>query len=182
MQPETGSVDPLQLLREIEQRSLATARGLPMQEVTRDYWRGVGFVLGGVELLAPLEQVDEILTVPQLTRVPLVKPWVLGIANVRGNLLPVMDLGAFLGLGATARDEAARVMAVRQGEFFSGVLVSAVSGLQQIDSAERGDALPEVAPALQPFLSGAFRVAGGLRPVFEFARLATHSGFLQAAA
>ena len=182
MQPDTTTVDPLQLLREIERRSQAAARGLPMQEESRDYWRGVGFVLGGQALLAPLEQVDEILTVPALTRVPLAKPWVLGIANVRGNLLPVMDLGAFLGLGATARDEATRVLAVREGEFFSGLLVSAVSGLQQIDSAERQEGLPEVAPALQEFLSGAFRVDDGLRPVFDFTRLATHAGFIQAAA
>ncbi len=182
MQPETPTVDPLQLLRDIERRSQAAARGLPMQEESRDYWRGVGFMLGGQALLAPLEQVDEILTVPPLTRVPLAKPWVLGIANVRGNLLPVMDLGAFLGLGATVRDEASRVIAVREGEFFSGLLVGAVSGLQQIDSAEHQDALPEVAPALQAFLSGAFRVADELRPVFEFTRLATHAGFLQAAA
>lgn len=182
MGSENATVDPLQLLRDIEQRSQAVARGLPMQEESRDYWRGVGFVLGGQALLAPLEQVDEILTVPPLTRVPLVKPWVLGIANVRGNLLPVMDLGAFLGLGPTARDEATRVIAVREGEFFSGLLVGAVSGLQQIDSAGHQETLPEVAPALQALLSGAFRVNGELRPVFEFRRLAEHAGFLQAAA
>ena len=54
MQPETNTVDPLQLLRELEQRSQAVARGLPMQEESRDYWRGVGFTLGGHALLAPL--------------------------------------------------------------------------------------------------------------------------------
>jgi twitching motility protein PilI len=182
MQPETHTVDPLQLLRELEQRSQAVARGLPMQEESRDYWRGVGFTVGGQELLAPLDQVDEILTVPQLTRVPLVKSWVLGIANVRGNLLPVMDLGAFLGFGVTSRDEATRVIAVRQGEFFSGLLVSSVSGLQQIDSASHEETPPEGAPALQELLSGAYRVDDGLVPVFEFARLADHAGFLQAAA
>jgi twitching motility protein PilI len=182
MGPETANVDPLQLLRDIERRSQAVARGLPMQEESRDYWRGVGFVLGGQALLAPIDQVDEILTVPPLTRVPLAKAWVLGIANVRGNLLPVMDLGAFLGLGPTGRDEATRVIAVREGEFFSGLLVGAVSGLQQIDSAEHTGELPEVAPALHEFLAGAFRVDGELRPVFEFTRLATHAGFLQAAA
>lgn len=182
MQDATHNVDPLQLLRELERRSLAVARGLPMQEESRDYWRGIGFALGRQQLLVPLEQVEEILTVPVLTRVPLVKPWVLGIANVRGNLLPVMDLQGFLGLGTSARDETARVVAIRQGDFFSGLLVSSVSGLQQIDSAERSDDLPEVAAALREFLAGAFRVDGDLRPVFDFARLAAHGGFMQAAA
>ena len=176
------NVDPLQLLRELEQRSLVAARGLPMQEETRDYWRGIGFTLGGQDLLAPLGQVEEILPVPALTRVPLVKSWVLGIANVRGNLLPVMDLQAFLGLGMTPRDDATRVVAIREGEFFCGLLVSAVSGLQQVDSAERTDALPDVAPSLRDFLAGAFGAEDGLRPIFDFARLAAHGEFLQAAA
>jgi twitching motility protein PilI len=182
MQDASPHSDPLQLLHELERRCLASARGLPMQEETRAYWRGIGFTLGSQLLLAPLEQVEEILTLPVLTRVPLVKPWVLGIANVRGNLLPVMDLQAFLGLGTTAHDEAARVMAIRQGDFFSGLLVSAVSGLQQIDSAERSDDLPTVDAALRELLAGSFMVDGTLRPVFDFARLAAHGGFRQAAA
>ncbi|MDX1592916.1 MAG: chemotaxis protein CheW [Gammaproteobacteria bacterium] len=182
MQPETGQLDPYALLRELEQRSQTVARGLPMQEESRDYWRGVGFVLGGHRLLAPLEQVDEILTVPAMTRVPLVKSWVLGLANVRGNLLPVMDLGAFLGLGITGRDAATRVLAVREGEFFSGLMVGAVTGLQQIDSTERSAEVPETTSSLEAFLDGSFRVGDELVPVFDFTRLATHPGFLQAAA
>lgn len=176
------TVDPLQLLRDLEQRCLAGARGLPMQEEARATWRGIGFVLGGQPLLASMERVGEILTVPSLTRVPLVKPWMLGIANVRGNLLPVMDFGAFIGLGETPRTDATRVIAVRVGEFSSGLLVDAVTGLQQIDADTHTGELPAVPDALREFLDGAFRVGDALWPVFDFARLAAHGGFIQAAA
>ena len=103
----------------------------------------------------------------------------LGMVTVAAS---AVFLQAFLGLGATPRDDTTRVVAIREGEFFSGLLVSAVSGLQQIDSAERTDELPEVAPSLREFLTGAFRVEDGLRPVFDFTRLAVHGEFMQAAA
>ncbi|HEY5719292.1 MAG TPA: chemotaxis protein CheW, partial [Gammaproteobacteria bacterium] len=106
----------------------------------------------------------------------------LGIANVRGNLLPVMDLQGFLGAEPTPQDAAVRVLAIRNGDFSSGVLVSAVSGLQQIDVEARTAELPAVDPALHPYLTEGFRVGDSVWPIFDFARLATHGGFIQAAA
>jgi twitching motility protein PilI len=75
-----------------------------------------------------------------------------------------------------------RVIAIRHGEFFSGLLVGAVSGLQQVDASARTNQMPDVVPALQPFLDGAYRVGDVLWPVFDFTRLASHGGFIQAAA
>ena len=174
--------DPLALLHELEQRCLQHARGLPMQQEARAYWRGIAFLLGAQPLLAPVDQVEEILTLPPLTRVPLTKPWVLGIANVRGNLLPVMDLQGFLGGDPTRQDAAVRVLAIRDGDFSSGLLVSAVRGLQQIDVEARSAELPPVDAAMRPFLAEGFRVGEAVWPIFDFARLATHGGFIQAAA
>ena len=59
-------------------------------------WQGVVFEIGGQRLVAPMGQVSEILTMPEYTSVPLVKPWMLGIANIRGRLLPLTDLSRFL--------------------------------------------------------------------------------------
>ena len=54
-------------------------------------------------LLTRMGEVSEILDPPDYTRVPGVKDWVVGIANVRGSLLPLMDLKGFVtfhgGLG-----------------------------------------------------------------------------------
>lgn len=41
-------------------------------------------------------EVSEVLTMPEYTSMPLVQPWMLGIANIRGRLLPLTDLSQFL--------------------------------------------------------------------------------------
>ena len=59
-------------------------------------WQGVVFEIGGQRLVAPMGQVSEVLSMPEYTSLPLVKPWMLGIANIRGRLLPLTDLSHFL--------------------------------------------------------------------------------------
>lgn len=59
-------------------------------------WQGVVFEIGGQRLVAPMGQVSEVLAMPEYTSLPLVKPWMLGIANIRGRLLPITDLSQFL--------------------------------------------------------------------------------------
>ena len=59
-------------------------------------WQGVVFEIGGQRLVAPMGQVSEVLSMPEYTSLPLVKPWMLGIANIRGRLLPLTDLSRFL--------------------------------------------------------------------------------------
>jgi len=153
-----------------------------MQAEMREQWRGIGFTLGATALLAPLEQVEEILTAPLMTRIPLTKAWVLGLANVRGNLLPVMDMRSFLGLGTKAIDADSRVLVIREGEFFAGLLVDSVSGLQHIDITERTDELPDVVDELQGYLREGYRFEGTVRPVFDFRKLTADGDFMQAAA
>ena len=46
-------------------------------------WQGVVFEIGGQRLVAPMGQVSEVLAMPEYTSLPLVKPWMLGIANIR---------------------------------------------------------------------------------------------------
>jgi len=54
------------------------AASLPMQEDAVDYWSGVGFTLDRHRLVAPMDEVAEILSVPAYTRVPGVLPWMKG--------------------------------------------------------------------------------------------------------
>src|SRR3546814_16980386 len=51
---------------------------------------------------------------PQVTPVPGSQPWMLGVANIRGNLLPTVDLKQFLEGERTVLHESQRVLIVRQ--------------------------------------------------------------------
>ena len=58
--------------------------------------------MGGETFLVAREETREVLGYPAaITRIPGAKSWVKGLANVRGQLLPMLDLRQFLGSGAT---------------------------------------------------------------------------------
>jgi twitching motility protein PilI len=56
----------------------------------------LGVEIGGVRYLLDLVEAGEIVPLPPLAPVPLTQPWYLGLANVRGNLLGVVDLARYL--------------------------------------------------------------------------------------
>ncbi|KGF80557.1 type IV pili signal transduction protein [Massilia sp. JS1662] len=56
----------------------------------------LGVEIGGVRYLLDLVEAGEIVPLPPLAAVPLTQPWYLGLANVRGSLLGVVDLARYL--------------------------------------------------------------------------------------
>lgn len=181
MSAQTSQREPLSLLSEIERRSKEVARGLPSQDELRVPWKGIGFRLGESHALAPLAEVVEILTQPQLTRVPGTLSWVRGVANVRGKLLPIMDLLGFLGVGPTRLTKQSRVIVTDHAGVYVGLLVDEVVGLKHLHDDERLPHAPLMGDVITPFLQAAYVQAGQTWVVFSMHALAEHPGFLQVA-
>ena len=99
---------PFDLLLDISAR--VRSDGAEARLRIQPHWTGVDFSVLGQRLVAPMGSVTEILMVPPLTRLPRVQPWVRGVANVRGRLLPVIGLAAFLGGRATLNWREHRVL------------------------------------------------------------------------
>lgn len=175
-------VDPFRLLQDMAERSRANAFGLPQQDAVRNLWHGVGFVLGGVPLVMSLEQVREILKYPPLSTVPGAKPWVKGIANVRGTLLPIMDLNGFITGERTALERRTRVLVVESAGVTSGLLVDEVLGMRHFLAESYNPAPPEGPPSLTAYLSGSYGQDGNLWGVFDPERLMDSPEFMQVAA
>lgn len=85
----------LDLLRGIETATFRHAAPLPLKEDAHPQWQGMGFQVGGLRLVSAMGEIDEILKPPKVAALPGVKSWVLGVANVRGRLIPVVDLHEF---------------------------------------------------------------------------------------
>lgn len=145
------------LLRDIESRSRSKALGLPQQEELRQSWSGIGFRMGEVRLVAPFGEVSEILALPALTRVPSARPWVMGLANVRGTLLPILDLGMFIDGRKTHIHPRTRLMVVNQKGVMAGVVVDEVYGLRHFYTEEQTDLFPRISQQLTEYLGGAYR-------------------------
>jgi len=91
----------------------------------------LGVQLGGQNWLIRMGDIAEVLPLPALTTVPLVKPWFLGLANVRGRLYGITDLAAFSGMGETVRSQSNRVLLLAESYGLSaGLLVPRVIGLR----------------------------------------------------
>ena len=120
-------------------------------------WQGVVFEIGGQRLVAPMGQVSEILTMPEYTSLPLVKPWMLGIANIRGRLLPLTDLSRFLQVPSQLSQMAQRkVIVIDHDNMFSGLLVDKVLGIEQFTQDQyRPEALESSSP-VAPYNHGKF--------------------------
>jgi twitching motility two-component system response regulator PilH len=93
---------PFELLKELEKRSRPSATGSAPDANAGKEWVGVAFRMGGETFLVAREETREVLGYPAVvTRIPGAKGWVKGLANIRGQLLPMLDLRQFLGSGAT---------------------------------------------------------------------------------
>jgi twitching motility protein PilI len=174
-------VEPFAALQNIAQRSLSSAQGLPAQVDIKTYWSGIGFMLAGHRFVAPMGEVAEILAQPPATRLPGVQSWVRGVANVRGRLLPLIDLESFFGSSLGSR-KSRRVLALELGELYTGLIVSEVFGMQHIPVDTFSDKVPDELEALDPFLAGSYQHNDAVWSVFSPFKLAQNAEFFNAAA
>ncbi|MFC3714974.1 chemotaxis protein CheW [Luteimonas soli] len=185
--PENGPLDPFAILVDYERKSLAHVAGLPEQLDAPGLWRGVGYRVGQRRLASGFDEVVEILPMPQVTPVPGSQPWMLGVANIRGNLLPTVDLKQFLEGERTVLHEGQRVLIVRQPGGDVAVTIDELFGQRSFleEQALAGDELPASTLAegrYAHFVDRAYRLAGHAWGIFSLDRLARTPEFRQAAA
>jgi len=172
-------------LIELDRRARTKASPLPRQEELKDAWTGMGFRLEGADAVVPLEQIHEILTIPVLTSIPGAKKWVKGIANVRGSLLPILDLRGFLGLSESTETSLTRILVVNHKEIFAGLIVDQIWGLKHFFLDQRVQqkeaTLPGPSAAMHPYIQQGFKDSGKVWPVFSLHSIAEDSDFLKVA-
>ena len=180
---DTRSVtDAMAVLAEIEHRSQDAARQLPASQGLQDSWDGLVFSVAGMSVTAAVQEISEMLPYQdRITRVPGAKPWMLGLANVRGSLLPVIDLQLYLGSKALVPSTASRILVVRLRGIVAGVLVPSVQGLRHFNLGDRISNARMKGP-LGAYVYEAFGVDNEVWPVLSMSALAADPTFRTAAA
>jgi len=168
------------LLKDMEQRSRQHAGGLPDQDEAHWLWEGVQFLISGASLVASLKDVREILNFPSvLTPIPGTQTWMLGIANIRGTLLPVIDLQKFMGGKAIVTDKYSRVLVFDHKGIRAGLLVGEVRGMHNFSEDQRAKP-PHLTGPLNSYISEAFRADDRDWPVFDIGMLMESPDFQKA--
>lgn len=173
---------PFEVLLDYEQRSLAHEAGRPEMIEAPGHWRGVGFRLGQRRLVSSFDEVVEILALPAVTPVPGSQPWMLGVANVRGSLLPVVDLKMFLEGERTVVHEGQRVLVVRQTGGNVAVIIDELFGQRTFNDTHRAESPGDVSGRYGHFVGQAYRLADQTWGVFNMSLLTRTPEFRQATA
>src|ERR1700756_5913190 len=108
---------PFELLAELQRRGRAVSAQVSQEAAAGREWVGVALRMAGDLYLVAREETREVLGVPaSTTRVPGAKAWIKGLANVRGQLLPIIDLRQFLGSGVPPLARNTRIRVVHHPE------------------------------------------------------------------
>lgn len=172
---------PFALLQELERYARAALRATEDTSDARDEWVGLAFRLGSENFVANRADVREVMPVPeQMTRVPGSKPWLRGVTNVRGQLMTIVDLRAFLGSGGGASDRRNRVLVMASRDVPTGLIVDQVFGFRRFSETEYESDAPVPRLRCEQYLRGAYRRASEVWPQFDFSALLEDQHFLNA--
>lgn len=176
------TVSPLDQLIALEQKGRRHVVDLATDEDKREYWRAVAFRVGDHHMLLDEQEVTELLTVPQITVIPGTKHWVSGIANIRGELLPIINFGDFLFRNPVQVSKHARILVIIHDEVRSGLIVDQVFGMRRypVDEMQpvRQDDLQDVMKAM---VTGCYET-DQLFHIIKVSMLVNDTEFMQAAA
>lgn len=167
-----------QSLRDIERRAKAQRDIIPAAAGTKENLQGIAYTLGGVRVLSMMTEIRELLPCPdELTTVPGSKDWVLGLANIRGELLSIVGLQQFIGAAPVIPDDQARVMVIRNQGVSIGLLVESVQGMRYFPEDQR---IPGATfeGALGNYIFDVFGLEDGVWPVFSMAALVNDERFM----
>ena len=101
------------------------------------------FRLGGTSFGLPVADIREVMRVGPITRVPEAPFSVTGVTDLRGRVIPIVDLGARLELDAVEVDEQSRIVVLDADGRLIGLLVDAVDRMARILPSQKEDPEPD---------------------------------------
>lgn len=112
------------------------------------------FQIGAESYGMPLLQVQEIRTYTPATRVPGAPPYVLGVINLRGNIIAVLDARTRFGLQPPEDEQATVIIVAQVGGKTFGLRVDSVSDVVDVPMSEVQPPPPIASEETQRFLNG----------------------------
>ncbi|MGO8879298.1 MAG: chemotaxis protein CheW [Desulfomonilaceae bacterium] len=112
------------------------------------------FALGEERYAVGSETVREVCPLKQITRVPCVPPFVLGIMNLRGKIFSVIDLKRLFGLPQGKTSDQSKVIIIGFNDMDVGIQVDDVTGVKQIPVSEIQQDLPTLSGIQEKYLYG----------------------------
>lgn len=120
--------------------------------------QAVGLRIGAEEYGIPISAIREVHVPPPITRVPNAPQHIMGVINLRGSVIAVIDLASRLGIGHTVLGESARLVAVDDGEEQVALAAERVSPVIRINADSIKPPPPAVAGISAEFIDAVARL------------------------
>jgi twitching motility protein PilI len=155
---------------------------LPEEKVVAEQWVGLGFKVGDAQLVAAMGQIQEVVPCVPLASVQRTRSWMRGIANIRGTLVTVIDLQAYLGLEPVIIDQYSRLIVINDDALQGCLLVNRLQGLRHFDPVQDRCEIGQVQGNLAQYVVGGLCREQQKWLVFDINRLVSDRNFRQVAA
>jgi len=156
-----------------------------LTEMRQEYWQGLSektevqeelvecitFTLGGEEFAFETGYASEVIRVPKLVKLPGNSTLIIGVFNLRGEIVAAMDIRPMLGIPDPALTRSARIIVVKGKNFTTGILTEAVLGVQAIPLGQFEPVVKSVDTSAREFLRGQIHRGKEMTMLLDIAKL-----------
>jgi len=131
----------------------------------------VTFSIGEEEFGVDILKVQEIIRMMEITKVPRAPEFVEGVINLRGKVIPIIDLRRRFGLSARGHDKHTRIIVIEINNMIVGFVVDSVSEVLRIPSSTVEPPPPVVSGMESEYISGVGKLEDRLLILLDLDRL-----------
>lgn len=95
----------------------------------------IGFRINSSEYMIPILKVREIISMPSVTVIPHLPPYVKGVTNLRGNIIPIINLKHILNVG-DGQGAGQTIIVISSGKITFGIIVDSITGVVKVNESE----------------------------------------------
>lgn len=156
-----------------------------LTEMRQEYWQGLSekaevqeeliecitFTLGGEEYAFETGYASEVIRVPKLVKLPGNSKLIIGVFNLRGEIIAAMDIRPMLGIAEPALTGSARIIVIKGKNFTTGILTEAVRGVHSLPLGQFEPVVKSVDPSAREFLRGQINRGNEMSMLLDIAKL-----------
>ena len=144
----------------LKQRAELYARKQEKEEIKGEIKEFLCFRVGEEKYLAEIHAVHEVLTPARISKLPFQKQGMVGMMNVRGNAVLILDPGALLNAAGVSDKKTSKILLIKNAAEQTGILVAEVYGECRLDSGEMQPPVSTIKGASLDFIRGLFQKEG----------------------
>lgn len=131
----------------------------------------VTFSIGEEEFGVDILKVQEIIRIMEITKVPRAQDFVEGVINLRGKVIPIIDLRRRFGFASKEHDKHTRIIVIEINNMIVGFVVDSVSEVLRIPAATVEPPPPVVAGVESEYISGVGKLEDRLLILLDLDKL-----------